>query len=128
MKPDDAAIAIASRFGLSVAKPVLLSDANNVVLWLRPAPIVVKVATGHHRRLGLELAVAKHLLTQGAPIVAPAADLPQVVHRLGGWEVTFWTYQPHEDQEPDPTAVGGALYALHEAFAQVYGPVALLCR
>jgi Ser/Thr protein kinase RdoA (MazF antagonist) len=123
MRPDEAAIAIASRFGLSVAAPVVLSDSNNVVLWLRPAPVVAKVATGHYRRLAVELAVAKHLLIQGAPIVAPADDLPQEVHHLEDWEVTFWTYQPHGRNEPDPADLGGALCELHEALLSYQGPL-----
>jgi hypothetical protein len=123
MRPDEAAITIASRFGLSVAAPVVLSDSNNVVLWLRPAPVVAKVAAGHHRRLAVELAVAKHLLSQSAPIVAPADDLPQQVHYLGDWEVTFWTYQPHGGHEPDPADLGGALCELHEALLSYRGPL-----
>jgi hypothetical protein len=39
-------------FGVAVADPVTLSDSNNVVEWLRPAPVVAKVGTGHLRRLG----------------------------------------------------------------------------
>ena len=97
MTPEDAAIAVASSFRLSGTEPVVLSDTNNLVLWLRPTPVVAKVATGHHRRLGLELAVAKHLRERGAPIVPPAGALPQEVHQLGGFEITFWEYQ-----QPDP--------------------------
>jgi hypothetical protein len=98
-------------------------DSNNLVLWLRPAPVVVKVATGQHRRLGLELAVATHLLAQGGPVITPAENLPQAVHHLGDWEVTFWTYQPHGSNEPDPTDVGGALGGLDEALLSYQGPL-----
>ena len=89
MRSVDAAISIASRFGIeTTSDPVILSDSNNVVLWLRPAPVVAKVAAGHHR-LALELAVGKHLVTLDAPVVPPAAELPERVHRFGDFEVTF---------------------------------------
>jgi len=52
MGPVEAAVSVAHRFGVAVVDPVTLSDSNNVVVWLRPAPVVAKVGTGHHRRLG----------------------------------------------------------------------------
>jgi hypothetical protein len=108
MSPDDAGIAVASRFGLSVTEPVALSDSNNGVLWLWPAPVVAKMATGRHRQRALELAVAKHLLTQGAPVVALAGELPQDVHHVEETELTFWTYQAPSAHEPHPRHIGGA--------------------
>ncbi len=77
VRPVDEAIAIASRFGLAVARPVTLSDSNNVVVWLCPSPVVAKVAVGHHGRLALEMSVAKHLASRGAPVVGPATEVPQ---------------------------------------------------
>jgi hypothetical protein len=65
---------------------VRLSDSNNVVLWLRPAAVVAEVATGHHRRLEMELIVVQHLLQKGAPVVPTAADAPKEVHRVDDLE------------------------------------------
>jgi aminoglycoside phosphotransferase (APT) family kinase protein len=110
-----AAVRVASRLGLWVTNPTVLSDSNNLVLWLRPAPVVAKVGVGHHRRLALELSIARHLTTLGAPISPPAADVPPEVHRDGNVEVTFWAYQPHIDGDPDPQAVAAALREVHEA-------------
>ena len=45
----------------------MLSDSNNVVVWLRPSSMVAKVGTGHDRRLAVELSVAQHLVACGAP-------------------------------------------------------------
>ena len=106
---------VARRLGLEVANPVTLSDANNLVLWLRPAPVVVKVATGHHQRLHLELSVGHHLQGEHAPAVAPAAALPQEVHRGDGFEMTFWRYEPTDCSEPSPGAIAAALFELHKA-------------
>jgi hypothetical protein len=69
VRPQDAAVAIARRFGVVVTEPVTLSDSNNVVVWLRPSPVVAKVATGQHRRPSLELSVAQRLASCGAPVV-----------------------------------------------------------
>lgn len=53
-----------------------------------PSPVVAKVAVGHHHRLAPEMAVAKHLASRGAPVVGPATEVPQEVHRGNGSEVT----------------------------------------
>ncbi len=121
MRPEDAALSTASRFGITASEPVTLSDSNNVVLWLRPTPVVAKVATGHHRRLALELEVAKHLVTLDAPVVRPADELPQRVHHRGGFEVTFWKYQPHPKREVDQHQLAHALSRLHVAMGTFAG-------
>jgi hypothetical protein len=72
----DDALAIASRSGLAVSHPVTLSDSNNVVVWLHPRLVVAKVAVGHQHRLALEMAVAKHLASRGAPVVGPSDGGP----------------------------------------------------
>ena len=121
MRPEDEAIAIASNFGLVVSDPITLSDSNNVVVWLRPSPVVAKVASGHHHRLALELSVAKHLAASGAPVVPPATELPQEVHSGGQLEVTFWAYQPHDDKEPDCQELARALLQLHSGLLSYEG-------
>jgi aminoglycoside phosphotransferase (APT) family kinase protein len=123
MGPEEAALAIVSQFGLSVREPVVISDSNNVVLWLRPAPVVAKAGTGLHSRLELEMDVAKHLKARGAPIVSPTDELPQEVHRVGGIEVTFWDYKPADEQEPNPVDVARALFALHRALRDYSNPL-----
>lgn len=110
-----AAVRLATHLGLRVSEPVVLSDSNNLVLWLRPAPVVAKVGVGHHRRLGLELSVARHLATFGAPIVPPAPGVPCEVHRDGVVEVTLWTHQPHTKRVPGPVEIAEALRRVHEA-------------
>lgn len=114
--PIDAAVGIASKFGLVINDPVVLHDSNNTVVWLRPHAVVAKVATGHHLRLDLEIAVGRHLVACGAPVIAPADALPPVPHHLGGLEATFWTYVGHADgQEPDEGELASALYSVHQA-------------
>lgn len=122
MEPKEVAAVIASRFGIVVEDPLVLQDSNNTVILLRPQPIVAKVATGHHHRLGLEMSVARHLLARGAPVVAPADAVPQVPHLVGGMEATFWTYVPQSHrQEPDQSEWGKALYAVHRTLSTYPG-------
>jgi hypothetical protein len=65
----------------------VLSDSNNTVMLLHPYRVVAKVATGHYRRLQLELDVARHLHAQHAPVVAPAKRPPPHVHEADGWSI-----------------------------------------
>jgi len=123
MQPEDAAVAVARRFGLAAVEPVTLSDSNNVVVWLRPSPVVAKVGTGHHRRLAVELSVAQHLVLCGAPVVPPSDLLPQEVHGAGGFEVTFWEYQRPGGREPGEHELASALFELHQALLGYRGPL-----
>jgi hypothetical protein len=123
VRPERAAATIAGRFGVVASNPVTLASSNNVVVWLAPSPVVAKVGTGHHRRLSLELAVARHLVSRGAPVVAPSLELPQEVHHLAGFDMTFWAYQSHDHTEAEPGKLGGALFALHEALAAFPDPL-----
>jgi hypothetical protein len=63
----------------------------------------------------LELAVGKHLVTLDAPVVPPAAELPQRVHHRGDFDVTFWNYQPHHQCEANRDQFAHALFRLHTA-------------
>ena len=74
---------IGREFGLIVERAVILADSNNVVVWLAPSPVVAKVGTGHHRSLRLELRVARHLVGQRAPVVAPLDQVRDVLARSG---------------------------------------------
>ena len=121
--PEQAAATIAARFGVVASNPVTLANSNNTVVWLAPSSVVAKVGTGHHLRLGLELAVARHLVGQRAPVVAPSPELPQVVHHLAGFDLTFWAYQSHQHTEAEPGSLGVSLFALHDALATFPDPL-----
>ncbi len=122
--PEEAAALIGRQFGLVVTAPVTLADSNNIVVWLAPSPVVAKIGTGHHRALRRELDVAGHLVEMGAPVVGPAVGLPQLVHHVAGFDVTFWRYQPHQcTDDGDPAKVGRALLRLHNGLATYTGPL-----
>jgi len=61
---------------VAVADPVTASASNNVV-WLRPARWWRRQAPATTADWGAELAVARHLAASGAPVVAPASQVPR---------------------------------------------------
>lgn len=114
------AIDLARRFGLTVQDAVSLRSTNNVVVWLRPASVVAKIGVGRNSRLAFEIAVALELQERGGPVVAPAREIPAIVHSLEGLDVTFWQYHPQPactDIAPDRLAAG--LRTLHSAFERI---------
>lgn len=105
----------AAALGMKVADPQLLRSTNNTVIWLRPTPVVAKVAPVGSSMLAWELAVACALGGKGAPVVGPSELAAPVVHHYGGWAMTFWPYHAQTGVTPDPGALGRALEHLHEA-------------
>jgi Ser/Thr protein kinase RdoA (MazF antagonist) len=120
MNAVDAAVAVARANGLRVADPVVLRDRLNVLVHLRPAPVVARVAGTIARVrpgdewLRRELAVARSLAAAGAPVVAPSAELPAGPHHHEGRVLSFWTYVPHSGPA-SPAAAGAALREVHDA-------------
>jgi hypothetical protein len=116
-----AAVAVAAAHGLRVTDPVVLRDRLNVLVHLRPAPVVARVAgTIASVRPGeewirRELAIAGGLAAAGAPAVAPSAELPPGPHHHGGHVLSVWTFVPERDAPADPRAAGAALRACHAA-------------
>ena len=117
----EAAVRVATAFGVQVKEPVPLRSTNNTVVWLRPTMVVAKVGVGHHRRLADELRVALELSVLGGPAAAPASEIPELVHRYDGFEITFWRYYP---QPPGGATISsmqlaGALRRLHEILGAI---------
>ncbi|MDA0181558.1 aminoglycoside phosphotransferase family protein [Solirubrobacter phytolaccae] len=117
--------------GLKVEDPIILRDQLNVLVHLRPAPVVARVAgTITRARRGTtwqerELSVAGHLARAGAPVVAPSAELPPGPHVHNGRVLSFWDYAPPADAV-DPAAAGEALAQCHEALRSYGGSLPLL--
>ncbi|WP_028962486.1 phosphotransferase [Sulfobacillus thermosulfidooxidans] len=89
-----------SGWGMPLDDPIILRDAGNLILWLRPYPIVARVATlftGDNadfwgavwRR---ELQVAEHLMRHNIPIVPPTSVVPPGPHQVAGSWMTLWDY------------------------------------
>ena len=127
-----AAVAVAEAHGLRCDDPVILRDQLNVLVHLRPAPVVARVAgpiarvrpgTTWQRR---ELAIAAHLARAGAPVVAPSPELPPGPHEHEGRVLSFWTYAEVIDAPADPVAAGEGLRFCHEALRDFHGSLPVL--
>jgi aminoglycoside phosphotransferase (APT) family kinase protein len=131
MNPVTAAVAVARENGLRVDEPHVLRDGLNVLIHLRPAPVVARVAGTIARVrpgddcLRRELAVAASLAEAGAPVVAPSAELPPGPHHHEGHVLSFWTYVDQQGK-PDPAAAGAALHDVHEALCGFHGSLPAL--
>jgi Ser/Thr protein kinase RdoA (MazF antagonist) len=127
-----AAVAVATAHGLKVTDPVVLRDRLNVLVHLRPAPVVARVAGTIARVrpgtewLQRELAIAGHLARAGAPVVAPSPELPPGPHEHAGRVLSFWTYVADTGETADPAAAGAALGDCHAVLRDFHGSLPLL--
>lgn len=116
------AVELAGEHGVQVHEPLVLADGANLLVHLRPAPLVAKVALSTHLVrepavwLARELAVAAHLHGAGVPVVRASDLLPTVVHERGGQVMTFWEHLPHDPAAViGPDELGPLLRELHAA-------------
>lgn len=121
-----AAVTVAARYGITATEPAVLADGANIVVHLRPAPVVAKIAASTlavrprvqdwRQR---ELDVSAFLTAVGAPVVPPSPELPATTHRHDGQVMSFWRYLPPADPErplrPDEETIGSMLRDLHAA-------------
>ena len=119
-----AAVTVAARFMINGTEPVVLADGANIVVHLRPAPVVAKVAasTPEVRSrvedwLQRELDVSAFLAAEGAPVVPASPELPATTHHGDGHVMSFWRYLPPADParplRPDEETIGSMLRDLH---------------
>ena len=128
-----AAVELARVHGLRVRDPLVLADGANLVVHLRPAPLVAKVALSTQlvrepaQWLARELAVAAHLERAGAPVVRVSDLLPAQVHRHDDQVLTFWQHLPHDpDAVIGPDELGAMLRELHAALVTCTVPLTRL--
>ena len=121
-----AATTVAGAHGLDVVEPVALHDGVNVVVHLRPAPVVARVATltpllrpAVQRPFGREVALARALAEAGAAVVPPSAELPPGPHRHDGLTLSFWRFVEVLPERPTPARAGAALGELQAALHDV---------
>jgi hypothetical protein len=125
--PIDAAVALGAAHGIASDDPRVLKDGSNLLVHLRPAPVVVRVATftGRIRRdpmpyLEREVRLVTALVDAGAAVAPPSPLLPAGPHVLDGWAMTAWAYVDHvAGATPDAATAYAALDALHDALRQI---------
>ncbi len=124
----ESALAVAARFGLSSDDPSILHAASNVLVHLRPYPVVarvpVSVATTRGSDaiawLAREAAAIHHLA--GRQAVAPADGVPVGPHRHGAAFVLLTGLLQHHGRPPRaPDVIGRSLRRLHEDLADLPG-------
>jgi hypothetical protein len=116
-----AAREVAGQFGITTTDPVVLHDTNNTVVWLRPQPVVAKVAVRARARadLLLEYAVATELAALDAEIARPMPGTRPVAHPGTGFVVTFWERLEGVDRVDVPAQeLAGSLGRLHAALGR----------
>ncbi len=116
-----AAQAVASERGVPCGEAAVVYSGSNVLVHLRPAPVVARVMTGtvvlhadFRRWLNREVSVLRFLAPSGLAI--PPSDLiaPGPYEHDGLW-LTCWTWTAHQRHRelPDAQSLGHALRDLH---------------
>jgi hypothetical protein len=124
-----AAQAVAREYGVACDEAVRIAGGSNVLVHLKPAPVVARVMTGTavlHDDPGpwLEREVAVGVFLAGTDLVAPPTDvLPPGPHQRDGLWMTLWKFVEHDRHAPppDPQELGRSLRALHAALAGFTG-------
>src|SRR3954447_5606543 len=128
-----AAQAVAREYGVACDEAVRIAAGSNVVVHLKPAPVVARVMTGTavlhddpERWLAREVAVASFLAERTDLVVAPSDLLPPGPHERDGLWMTLWKFVPHgeEASAPGPRQLGHSLRGLHAALADFSGDLA----
>jgi hypothetical protein len=126
---------VARAHGLSCDDAVRLPAGSNVLVHLKPAPVVARVMTATarlhddvERWLERELAVAAFVAARSDSVVPPSDLLPPGPHEHDGLWMTLWKYVAHDAQAPppEPRELGRSLRRLHAALAGFPGDLAPL--
>ena len=130
-----AAQAVAREHGVACDDAVRIAGGSNVLVHLKPAPVVARVMTGTavlhddvERWLAREVAVGVFVAERSDVVVAPTDLLPPGPHERDGLWMTLWTFVPHDPQAPPPgpRELGRSLRATAWALAGFPGDLAPL--
>ena len=104
--------------GLTPDRCEILQDGNTLVLRLSET-LVARVVTdldGPRQGaewFGREIAVARFLAENGAPVIPVHPEIQPGPHEHLGYRMNFWQYVEAVAGEPDPAAVGETLHRCH---------------
>jgi hypothetical protein len=130
-----AAQAVAREHGVPCDEAVPIAAGSNVLVHLKPAPVVARVMTGTavlhddaEQWLAREVAVGVFLAERTDLAVPPSSLLPPGPHERDGLWMTMWEFVPHDAQAPppEPGELGRSLRDLHAALAEFPGDLAPL--
>lgn len=125
-----AARAVATERGVSCDSAVVVHSGSNVLVHLRPAPVVARVMTGTvvlhddpERWLGREVSVLRFLAPSGLAI-APSPLIAPGPYEYDGLWLTCWElleHQPLIGLPADAESLGRVLRDLHDALSSFTG-------
>lgn len=130
-----AARAVAVAVGVACDDAVVIGAGSNVIVHLKPAPLVARVMTGTvvlHDDVGSwlerEIAVGAFAAQHGALVVAPSHEPPPGPYQHDGIWMSLWGFVPHDDcaRQPEARELGDSLRALHAVLAEYRGDLAPL--
>ena len=119
-----AAKTLAEELGLPDTAPVVLADRSNLVLHLRPEPVVARVAMATSMaRVGMqwlrrEVDVSRCLDARGVPVTRPCAMLEPGPFERAGLVISFWQLEELVEAPIDPALAGARLAAAHRALRE----------
>ncbi len=130
-----AAAAVAGKCGLAQDGAVVIHSESNVIVHLRPAPVVARVMTGtvvlHDdpaRWLAREVSVLEFLAPSGLAVAPSALVAPGPYHHNALWmTLAEWIPDVHPATDLDDThRLGRALRDLHDQLRQFEGELGSL--
>jgi hypothetical protein len=130
-----AAQAVAREHGVACDGAVRIAAGSNVLVHLKPAPVVARVMTGTailhddaEQWLAREVAVGAFLAERTDLVVPPSDILPPGPHEQDGLWMTMWKFVAHDEHAapPEPRELGRSLRGLHAALADFPGHLAPL--
>jgi hypothetical protein len=130
-----AAQAVAREHGVACDEAARIAAGSNVLVHLKPAPVVARVMTGTavlhddaEQWLAREVAVGAFLAERTELVVPPTDLLPPGPHEQDGLWMTLWKFVPHDEHAPAPAPgeLGGSLRGLHAVLADFQGDLAPL--
>jgi thiamine kinase-like enzyme len=123
---------VAQKQAINFDAAIVLADHSNLLVHLRPTPVVARVATttGTVRKgdawLKREIAIATHLAAAGAPIIPPSMVVSPGPYCHNGLVLSFWEFVQELDEPVNPTIAGRALRECHEALVDFHGELPVL--
>jgi Ser/Thr protein kinase RdoA (MazF antagonist) len=129
-----AAVKVAAGLGVSSFEPVVLADGANVIVHLRPSPVVAKVAASTtavrletDAWLQRELNVVEFLAAAGVPVMTPSPEMPATTYHGDGHVMSFWRFLRSAGGEVPPEAtIGSMLRDLHATLRSYPGTLPVL--
>ena len=130
-----AAQAVAREHGVACDEAVPIAAGSNVLVHLKPAPVVARVMTGTavlhddvEHWLAREVAVGAFLAERTDLVVAPTDILPPGPHERDGLWMTLWKFVAHDAQAPSEDVSAATRPRIVLARPGTCAGVAMCCR